>query len=73
MRKSAMDVSYSDKWELANQAKKDARSTCDTYFKRVAKYAFPPEKKESAKKSFAEKISAALLRRAGKSRSAILT
>jgi hypothetical protein len=56
--KTSVDISYADKWELANQAKKDARSTCDTYFKRVVKYAFPPEKKESAKKSFAEKISA---------------
>jgi hypothetical protein len=59
------DVSYSDKWELANQAKKDARSTCETYYKRVAKYAFPPEKKESAKKSFAEKITA-LIEEGGK-------
>jgi hypothetical protein len=63
--KTSVDVSYSDKWELANQAKKDARSTCETYFKRVAKYAFPPEKKESAKKSFAEKISA-LIEEGGK-------
>jgi hypothetical protein len=63
--KTAMDISYSDKWELANQAKKDARSTCDTYFKRVLKYAFPPEKKESAKKSFAEKITA-LIEEGGK-------
>jgi hypothetical protein len=63
--KTSVDVSYSDKWELANQAKKDARSTCETYYKRVAKYAFPPEKKESSKKSFAEKISA-LIEEGGK-------
>jgi hypothetical protein len=63
--KTSVDVSYSDKWELANQGKKDARSTCDTYFKRVLKYAFPPEKKESAKKSFAEKITA-LIEEGGK-------
>lgn len=63
--KTAMDISYSDKWELANQGKKDARSTCDTYFKRVLKYAFPPEKKESSKKSFAEKITA-LIEEGGK-------
>lgn len=63
--KISVDVSYSDKWELANQGKKDARSTCDTYFKRVLKYAFPPEKKESAKKSFAEKITA-LIEEGGK-------
>jgi hypothetical protein len=54
--KFSVDTSYADKWELANQAKKDARSTCETYFKRVVKYAFPPEKKESSKKSFAEKL-----------------
>jgi hypothetical protein len=63
--KIAMDVSYSDKWEIANQAKKDARATCDTYFKRVLKYAFPPEKKESNKKTFAEKITA-LIEEGGK-------
>jgi hypothetical protein len=61
----SVDTSYSEKWELANQAKKDARSTCETYFKRVVKYAFPPEKKESAKKSFAEKITA-LIEEGGK-------
>lgn len=63
--KSAMDSGYVDKWEVANQAKKDARATCDTYFKRVLKYAFPPEKKEGSKKSFAEKISA-LIEEGGK-------
>jgi hypothetical protein len=63
--KSAMDSGYVDKWEVANQAKKDARSTCDTYFKRVLKYAFPPEKKESNKKTFAEKITA-LIEEGGK-------
>lgn len=59
------DSGYADKWELANQAKKDARATCDTYFKRVLKYAFPPEKKESNKKSFVEKITA-LIEEGGK-------
>ena len=59
------DSGYADKWEIANQAKKDARSVCDTYFKRVVKYAFPPEKKESAKKSFTEKITA-LIEEGGK-------
>jgi hypothetical protein len=34
-------------WETANQAKKDARSTCDTMFNRVVGYAFPKDKKES--------------------------
>jgi hypothetical protein len=50
------DAGYSDKWEIANQAKKDARSTCDTYFKRVLKYAFPKPSVESTKKSFVERI-----------------
>lgn len=63
--KVSTDSGYADKWEVANQAKKDARSTCDTYFKRVLKYAFPPEKKESMKKSFVEKITA-LIEEGGK-------
>ena len=50
------DASYPDKWELANQAKKDARSTIETYYKRVVKYAFPKDKVESPKKSFADRI-----------------
>ena len=54
----AKDGGYADKWELANQAKKDARSTCNTYFTRIVNYAFPPEKKESKKKSFTEKLKA---------------
>lgn len=33
-------------WADANQAKKDARSVADTYFKRIVKYAFPTEKVE---------------------------
>jgi hypothetical protein len=56
--KCSMDIGYADKWELANQAKKDARSTCNTYFTRIVNYAFPPEKKESKKKSFTEKLKA---------------
>ena len=59
------DAGYADKWELVNKAKKDARSTCNTYFTRVVNYAFPPEKKESKKKSFVEKISA-LIEEGGK-------
>ena len=50
------DLGYADKWEVANQAKKDARSTCDTYFKRVLSYAFPKPVNESSKKSFVERI-----------------
>lgn len=36
-------------WEKSNQAKKDARAVCDTYFKRIVKYAFPAEKADSDK------------------------
>jgi len=35
-------------WEDKNQAKKDARSTCNTYFNRVLSYAFPKVKEENA-------------------------
>lgn len=54
----SVDNSYPDKWEIANQAKKDARSTIGTYYKRVVAYAFPAEKKDNPKKKFAEKITA---------------
>ena len=35
-----------DAWDIANQAKKDARSVAHTMFARVIKYAFPAEKTE---------------------------
>jgi len=54
----SQDASYEAKWVEANQAKKDARATIATYYKRVKAYAFPAPKKESEKKSFAEKITA---------------
>jgi hypothetical protein len=38
-------------WEKSNQAKKDARSVCDTYFKRIVSYAFPKAKAESEPRS----------------------
>lgn len=53
----AKDASYIEKFELANQAKKDARSTCETYYKRIVKYAFPKEKTESTKKDFIARLS----------------
>ena len=37
-----------DAWDIANQAKKDARSVAHTMFARVVKYAFPAEKAEAA-------------------------
>ena len=36
------------KWEDANNAKKAARATCDTYFSRVVSYAFPKPKEEKS-------------------------
>jgi hypothetical protein len=63
--KCSNDAGYADKWEIANQAKKDARAISNTLFTRIVKYAFPPEKKESVKKTFAEKISA-LIQEGGK-------
>jgi hypothetical protein len=62
---NALPDSEKDKIELVNKAKKDARATCNTYFTRIKNYAFPPEKKESPKKSFIDKISA-LIEEGGK-------
>ena len=45
--KCSADSTYLAKWEIANQAKKDARAVCTTYFDRIVKYAFPTEKAES--------------------------
>ncbi len=61
----AKDSGYAENWESINQAKKNARAITNTYFSRVLKYAFPPEKKESVKKTFAEKLSA-LIEEGGK-------
>ena len=41
-----LNASNQAKWEDANQAKKDARSTCNTYFSRVVSYAFPKPQEE---------------------------
>jgi hypothetical protein len=54
------DGGYMAKWEMANQAKKDARSIAGTYYNRVKSYAFP-EKKTSEKKDFLAKISALIV------------
>jgi len=55
---NALPDSEKTKWELANQAKKDARATCNTYYNRVKSYAFEKESKATTKKGFAEKLSA---------------
>jgi hypothetical protein len=52
----ALDQAGRDKWEAANEAKKLARATCDTYFKRVVSYAFPKEKEPSETKSLETKL-----------------
>jgi hypothetical protein len=46
--KKSENAGYVQYWEAANQAKKDARSTFDTYFTRIVKYAFPVGKDETA-------------------------
>ena len=48
--KVASDSSYPAKWEAADTAKRAARATCDTYFARVLKYAFPKPKVEGESK-----------------------
>jgi hypothetical protein len=52
----AYDQGQRDTWEFNNQAKKDARATCDTYFARIVKYAFPKEAKQSEPTSLKTKI-----------------
>lgn len=59
------DASYEAKWNEANQAKKDARSTIATYYNRVKAYAFPKDKKDKVIKSFADKVKA-LIEEGGK-------
>jgi len=51
-----LDAGQRDTWEAVNQAKKDARATCDTYFSRIVGYAFPKDKKESEPTSLKTKI-----------------
>jgi len=53
---NTLDAGQRDMWEAVNQAKKDARATCDTMFSRVVKYAFPAEKKESETTTLKTKI-----------------
>lgn len=44
---TALSTGEKETWEAVYQAKKDARATCDTYFKRIVGYAFPKDKAES--------------------------
>lgn len=53
---NALDAGQRDTWEYVNQAKKDARATCDTYFSRIVKYAFPKEATTNEPTSLKTKI-----------------
>jgi len=52
----AFDAGQRESWEFANQCKKDARATCDTYFARIVKYAFPKDATTSEPTSLKTKI-----------------
>ena len=56
MEQVSRDAKYHEKFEIANQAKKDARSTLNTYYNRVKSYAFPKDKTEKPVKGFADRI-----------------
>lgn len=45
-----------EKWEAANQAKKDARAVAHTMFNRVLSYAFPKDKSESVPKTLETRL-----------------
>ena len=53
---NALDAGQRDTWEAVNQAKKDARATCDTMFSRVVKYAFPKDATTNEATSLKTKI-----------------
>jgi hypothetical protein len=53
---NALDAGQRDTWEFANQCKKDARATCDTYFARIVKYAFPKDASTNEPTSLKTKI-----------------
>jgi predicted ribonuclease toxin of YeeF-YezG toxin-antitoxin module len=53
-------------WEITNEAKKAARATCDTYFKRVVSYAFPKEKESSETATLKTKLAKMLADAIGK-------
>ena len=52
----ALDAGQRESWEFANQCKKDARATCDTYFSRIVKYAFPKDATTSEPTTLKTKI-----------------
>jgi hypothetical protein len=53
---NALDENQRKAWEYTNQDKKDARATCDTYFNRIVKYAFPKEATTNEPTSLKTKI-----------------
>lgn len=62
-----------DKWDAANQAKKDARAIAHTYFARLMEYAFPTEKAEPTPRDLKTRLNeelAALVKACQKAESA---
>jgi hypothetical protein len=53
---NALDEGQRKMWEYTNQDKKDARATCDTYFSRIVKYAFPKDQASNEPTSLQTKI-----------------
>lgn len=51
-----MSEANRDKWDAANQAKKDARAVAHTMFSRVVKYAFPSEKAETTPRTLKTRL-----------------
>lgn len=53
---NALDSNGVALWQAANQAKKDARAIAHTYFARLASYAFPKEKTETAPRELKTRV-----------------
>lgn len=53
---NALDQSGRDRWDIANQAKKDARSVAATMFNRIVSYAFPKDKAETAPRTLKTRL-----------------
>ena len=53
---NALDASGVDRWQAANQAKKDARAISHTMFNRIVGYAFPREKTEGGTKTLKTRL-----------------
>ena len=53
---NALDESGRARWDIANQAKKDARATAATMFNRIVKYAFPSETEAAAPRTLKTRL-----------------